>query len=91
MTRAQFEQARHGQEFHHNAQRNADGTCRRWRKNGAVKTWKTRPQEFRVPVKHGLKTCDYITEREADQFHLPGECETVRQSQEKTGWLSEAA
>jgi len=26
-----------------------------WRKNGKVKTWKTRPNDFRVPVKFGLR------------------------------------
>ena len=25
-----------------------------WRRNGATKTWKTRPDAFAVPVKHGL-------------------------------------
>jgi len=85
ITLEQFEAARHGQEFHHNTQKNADGTCQRWRKNGAVKTWKTRPGEFRVPVKHGLKNCDYITEREAADFHLPEDCEAHRAA----SWLEE--
>jgi hypothetical protein len=26
-----------------------------WRRNGATQTWKTRPGEFRVPVKYGLR------------------------------------
>ena len=30
------------------------------RKNGAVKTWVTRPGEWKMPVKHGLKDCFYI-------------------------------
>ena len=47
----------------------------RWRKNGAVKLWKTRPDEFRVPVKHGLRDYAYITELEADGFHRENECE----------------
>lgn len=47
--------------FHHVTLNNADGTPVRARRNGATKTWKTRPSDFRVPVKHGLKDCFYIT------------------------------
>ena len=32
------------------------------RQNGAMRIWKTRPNEFRIPVKAGLKSCAYITE-----------------------------
>ena len=31
------------------------------RRNGATKTWKTRPGEFRIPVKAGLKSCGEVT------------------------------
>ena len=31
------------------------------RRSGATKLWKTRPGEFRIPVKAGLKSCTYIT------------------------------
>jgi hypothetical protein len=31
------------------------------RKNGMVKTWKTRPEDFRAPFKYGLNMCFYIT------------------------------
>ena len=37
----------------------------RWwdiRANGARKTWKTRPGEFRLPFKAGFKSCGAITE-----------------------------
>lgn len=27
-----------------------------WRRNGATQTWKTRPGEFRIPVKYGIRT-----------------------------------
>ena len=35
---------------------------RQWdlRRNGATKTWKTRPSDFRIPVKAGLKSYGYI-------------------------------
>lgn len=40
--------------------RNADGTPQRWRVNGKVKFWKTRPWDFRIPVKHGLYAYGYV-------------------------------
>lgn len=49
---------------------NADGSPVRWRINGKVKLWKTRPDEFKVPIKYGLKQCDYITHLNADMFYL---------------------
>lgn len=51
-----------GKTLYHKKMRNADGTPVRCRVNGRCKTWKTRPEEFRLPVKHGLKTCFYITD-----------------------------
>jgi len=48
-------------EFWHRSQRNADGTPVRCRVNGKLKTWKTRPDSFRLPVKHGIKQCFYLT------------------------------
>lgn len=40
---------------------NRDGSPLRVRTSGRVKTWKTRPGEFRVPVKYGLHTHGEIT------------------------------
>jgi hypothetical protein len=40
----------------------------RCRVNGACKVWKTRPEEFKLPVKHGLYTCFYVTERNAAEW-----------------------
>lgn len=54
------------QELHHVYYRNADGTPQRWRVNGKPMTWKTRPNEVRVPIKHGLYSCAYLTERDLD-------------------------
>lgn len=48
-------------EFWHRFERNADGTPIRCRKSGQLKTWKTRPGDFRQPVKYGLKQSFYIT------------------------------
>ena len=48
-------------EFWHRIARNADGSPVRTRPSGKMKTWKTRPGEFKQPVKYGLKTSLYIT------------------------------
>ncbi len=70
MTRNDAMTARHAQVFYHVKARNADGSAARCRVNGACKTWKTRPTEFRLPVKYGLKACFYITERNAADWLL---------------------
>lgn len=54
--------------FYHVTLRNADGTAVRCRANGACKTWKTRPDDFRLPVKYGLKQCFYITPSNAKDW-----------------------
>lgn len=48
-------------EFWHRCERNADGTPVKCRKTGQLKTWKTRPHDFRQPVKYGLKHSFYLT------------------------------
>jgi len=60
--------------FAMNDEKNADGTAVRWRVNGKVKTWKTRPGEFKIPVKHGMYDYGYITEKNLHMFHLNGSC-----------------
>jgi hypothetical protein len=37
-----------------------NGTTYRARQSGEVKTWKTRPDDFKVPVKYGLYASFYI-------------------------------
>jgi hypothetical protein len=49
---------------------NADGTPMRVRVNGKCKVWKTRPEEFRLPVKHALNYCFYITEKVKDEWRV---------------------
>jgi hypothetical protein len=68
-----FEEAKnlhHGQVLYHITKRNADGTAQRWRVNGKVKLWKTRPTEIRVPIKWGLKVCDYLDQTTLDLLVL---------------------
>lgn len=55
-------------EFYHVRLRNRDGSAVRCRRNGACKTWVTRPGEFRLPVKYGLKECFYITHANAAEW-----------------------
>jgi len=65
--------AKHGDIFYHRTMRNADGTPMRVRVTGRCKTWKTRPDDFRLPVKHGMYdsgeidigNCDYWCMTEA--------------------------
>ena len=61
--------AKYGQEFHHVLLKNADGTPVRCRVSGQCKTWKTRPEEFKLPVKYGLKHCFYITLENAGEWN----------------------
>lgn len=42
--------------------RNGWGVPQRWAANGRVKTWKTRPGKFRLPIKHGMRTYDALDE-----------------------------
>ena len=56
----------HGQTLYHKTVRGSDKAPARCRVNGKCKTWKTRPEMFQLPVKHGLYTCFYITE---DNMH----------------------
>lgn len=48
--------------------------CKNWRRNGKTKTWKTRPNDFKVPIKHGLYDYAYIDQNNAQIFHLESEC-----------------
>lgn len=57
--------------LHHVSAKNADGTPVRCRVNGKCKTWKTRPNDFRLPVKYGLKRCFYITPSNAAEWVTP--------------------
>lgn len=51
-----------------------------WRRNGVTKTWKTRPDEFRIPVKFGMYGYDYIIE--TDHAHLADDCHAVIETKE---------
>lgn len=71
ITRDQAIASYHGQVFHHVSEKNADGTPLRAHVNGQCKTWKTRPLEFRLPMKHGLYDCFYLTPFNQDEWSDP--------------------
>ena len=54
--------------FEHVTVKNADGSPLRCRANGKCQTWKTRPDEFKLPVKHGLRDFFYITGENAGEW-----------------------
>jgi hypothetical protein len=45
---------------------NADGSPMNYRQNGKIQFWKTRPEDFRIPVKRGLYEYGEITPRNMD-------------------------
>ena len=49
-----------------------------WRANGACKTWKTRPDEFSLPLKYGMYgPFGYLTPANAAEFHRPEDCQPI--------------
>lgn len=59
------------QNFWHRTITRKDGvTPAEARRNGATKTWKTRPGEFKIPVKHGMYDYFYITQADADDWSI---------------------
>ena len=71
MTRDQALNLPRGTILHHTSQVGADRRPVRCRVNGKCRTWKTRPQDFQLPVKYGLRTCFYITPANAHEWTLP--------------------
>jgi hypothetical protein len=60
--------AHYGQEFYSRTERYTTGQPKRVRVSGKCKTWKTRPNEFKLPVKYGLYQNLYITQANAREF-----------------------
>jgi len=50
----------------------------RVRPSGRCQTWKTRPEEFRLPVKYGLYESGEITHRNCESFHLASDCTAIQ-------------
>ena len=64
------EQALNADRFENVSLKNADKTPLRARRNGKTKTWKTRPDEFSIPVKYGLKVYFNITQLDAHNWNV---------------------
>lgn len=62
---------RYRDELVHVTLKDSRGKPARCRVNGACKTWKRRPGDFQLPVKHGLYQYFHITERNAHEWSLP--------------------
>ena len=73
VTKQELIQLSSGYELHHRYDKNADGSPERWRINGVVKLWKTRPNEFKCPIKRGLKQYGYFTHNEIHHYCLTAE------------------
>lgn len=70
ITRENVENLHLGQVLYHKTACNSDNSPLRARVNGAVKLWKTRPTHFQVPMKHGIRSCFYLTHENADEWLL---------------------
>ena len=75
MTREQAFQLKCGEIIHETEGYNRDGTCRRWRVNGKLQAYKRNPDNFRLPLKHGLVAYGYLTKWNLVQMHTEDECE----------------
>lgn len=56
--------------FEHVTLKGSDGQPVRCRAMGKCQTWKTRPDEFKLPVKHGLYQSFYITHDNAGEWNV---------------------
>ena len=79
ITRQQAANLRPGDIIHSLEYNNADGTPERWRVNGKVKVWKTRPDDFMIPVKRGMYQFGRIEPWNARHFVLASEDERTNQ------------
>lgn len=50
-----------GKRFWHRSLTDSRGFPMKCHSNGKLKTWKTRPNDFQLPVKYGIRQCFYIT------------------------------
>ncbi len=67
---AQVKKLRYRDELYHKDLKDSRGHSVRARVNGKIQLWKTRPNEFRLPMKHGLKDTFQLTQDNADQWTL---------------------
>lgn len=73
ITKEQALAARLGTIFHHKHHRDSRGRPAKYRISGKCQTWKTRPKEFRLPVKYGLYHSTAITHENAHFWDIAEE------------------
>jgi hypothetical protein len=84
ITKAQAMAAHSNQEFHHTGRHECTRTVGsrggitedivKVRVSGQCQTWKTRPDEFRLPVKYGLYKSAAIDHTNAHEWHTLADC-----------------
>lgn len=89
MTKLQATQCHYGQELHYTGKQACTRTVGprggvtesvvRVRVSGRCQTWKTRPEDFRLPVKYGLYESSAVDQNNKDCFHLASECPLNRE------------
>lgn len=57
-----------GERFEHVLIKNRDNSPARAKRNGKTKVWVTRPNEFKIPVKHGLYDYFYIDQNNGHEW-----------------------
>ena len=65
--------SRHRQEFQHKTAKYKGRNNHlpiRCRVNGKCKTWKTRPNDWELPVKFGLRDCFYISPANCNDWEI---------------------
>lgn len=85
--------------LYHLQNKNADDSPQRWKVNGKVKLWKRHPERIQVPMKHGLRQCDYLTENDLEivsltpywqrHFHLTSDALSFQRKKWKEGFKTQ--
>ena len=57
-------------EFFHVSVKDSKGNPVKCRRNGKTKTWKTRPLEFKIPVKYGMYDYFYIDQNNCKDWEV---------------------
>ena len=63
-----------GQVIYHGKNRDSKNYPQKWRVNGKTQTWKTRPNDFKVPLKHGMYDWWYLQPSNVEDFHHSRNC-----------------
>lgn len=68
-------------EFHYSKAECNGKRSNRLHRTGKTKTWKTRPGEFRIPVKFGMfGPYSYLTQNDLEDYHDNTNCPFYRNS-----------